>query len=197
MKPRANNRGMSLLEIMIVLGVLVVVMVAIYMVIFRSSREYTNTSKIGTVSENGRRVMDEMSKEMRQADKTNCIPGGAPATIYARFRTLKEFTSGNPVFNGYYVRYELGTSPVDANNNGIRTDDYCLNRVEEAPGPSGTATAEKFTRLCDYVKGGGLSFFRETASDTVKITLTLQVADDKNDLLERIVETSVTLRNEP
>ncbi len=199
MRPR-GRKGMSLIEVMIGLAILSLVAAAIYMILLRSARQYSEGSKVGTISENGRRVLDDLSKEFREGDKTTAVPGapvGSTPSVstFCRFKRLTGFASGKPVFANYFIRYELGTSVVDANANGTAADDFALYRVEEAPGPSGTATAEKRQLLCHYMKPNGLTFTR--TGDNTRIKLVLNVLDDRKTLLDRAVETSVTLRNAP
>jgi Tfp pilus assembly protein PilW len=183
---------MSLIEIMIALAILSMVMLAIYLLIFRSGRAYTDGSKIGTIVENGRRALDQIANEIRMGG------GGTYANVILRsdyntsdgvdFNPITSATSSGPTFDTTTTRFRLLSSPVDANANGSTADDYRLVRQRVTAGTVGSQSV-----LCDYVKPNGLTFTQ--SGNKIGITLTLHVADDTNTVLERAVTTSILLRN--
>src|SRR5262245_55425885 len=70
---RRNDKGLTLVEVMIAAFILVIVVVAIYLLIFRSSRAYTEASKMATLYENARRTLDEMANELRLGNSTSAV----------------------------------------------------------------------------------------------------------------------------
>lgn len=199
-----RQQGMSLVEVMVAMGVLAIVVLAIYLLIFRSSRAYTEGSKMATLYENGRRVLDEMANELRLGNSTTLIItssyNGANKLDVPIFTRL-EPDSIQPDANLKNQLFEtaltlrLEASPVDANNNGTTGDDWKLVRTRiTTDAVTGTVTTSTQT-LCDYIKPGGLTFTKTGTNITV--ALTLHVADDQNNIQERTVTTSVTLRNKP
>jgi prepilin-type N-terminal cleavage/methylation domain-containing protein len=189
-----QNRGLSLLELMIVVGILVLLLGAIYLVIFRSSRTYIDASKIGTLAENGRRVLDQMANEIRLGNGATAggtvvvgtVNGANSILLYPLLSA--SVTDGTPTYDTTSTTFRLDPGSVDANGNGSYSDDWKLVRVRTTPANVATTTT-----LCDYVKPAGLVITR--SGNNMSITLTLHVRDDKNKLLEKALTTSTTLRN--
>ena len=203
MKQR-GNKGLTLIEVMIAAFVLAIIVVAIYSLIFRSSRAYSDGSKMGTLYENGRRALDEMANEVRLGNSASSIIttayNGANKLDVPIFTRL-EPDSIQPDPNLKNSLFEtaltlrLEPSPVDANNNGNTGDDWKLVRTRVTTDVITAAVTTTTTNLCDYIKPGGLVFTK--SGGNIIITLTLHVADDKNKIQERTVSTSVSLRNKP
>src|SRR5688572_2754957 len=70
---RNRRAGFSLIEVMIVAAILVFVSGALYMMLFSASNTYGTLSSLGDTQERARRVMDEIAKELRMADRATLL----------------------------------------------------------------------------------------------------------------------------
>jgi type II secretory pathway pseudopilin PulG len=186
---RSRVSGMSLVEIMIVMAILIIVVGAVYLIIFRSTRQFTDGSKTSTVVESARLALDKLANEIRQANKNAVVEGTSSADTTSKsieFYMLTGFASSAPTFDSNSTKYQVMASPVDANHNNNSSDDFKLVRIYGGGNP---------VTITHYVKTGGFTYTR--SGDTYQITLTLHVADDQNVIQERVLKTSVTVRNEP
>jgi prepilin-type N-terminal cleavage/methylation domain-containing protein len=198
---RHRQRGMSLIEILIVTVILSIVAGAIYMMLWSSGNTYGSLSMLGDTQERVRRLMDDMAKELRMADNatvqittsitandtiTFSMPQVDPATGKAMTDALGNVLWTTPIVYKYEYDTNTGTSTgfllADQNNNGI-TDDYRVVRTFNG----------KTLRLTRYIKMGGLSFNK--VGDNVVIQLTFFSLDSKNRIIDTTLRSSVTLRN--
>ena len=192
-----RRQGLSLLEVMVSLGALALITMAIYGLVAAGSTTYANTTRQNTLQENGRRVLDQMSAEFRLANPDTLVVGttysstsvtknGSTSTTTVgvttvSFQVSTGFEAGVTTW-GSTIEYAYEASDVDSNNNSIK-DEGRLVRSQDG----------ETVRLCDYVKAGGFTAVK--TGSTLALTLTLQVADEKNKVMEKVVGTTVVLRN--
>lgn len=179
---RQNERGLTLVEVMIAMAILGLVTAMFFSVVLRSSRDGTNAIRRATIEENGRRVLDEIANEVRKADKATILitSTGTPANNTVTFRVPTGFVSPNVTWSTNIV-YQYEVSAKDMVQ-GV-TNEGRVVRIQDG----------KKVVLCDYLKPGGLVVTR--TGDNLVIRLTFVVNDELDHVLETSVETKVTLRN--
>lgn len=192
MSRKRKDRGVSLLEVVIAAAILGIVAYALYLVLMNSTVTYTNQTRLGDIQERARRVLDEMAKELREADLTN-TQITTNSTYNCQSIRFKKVTGYNQASNTFtwspWIEYKFELSPVDANNNGNPNDDGRIVRSE------GTAPNVKTVRLTDYVRvPGGMTITR--SGENVTIQVNFRIADYRNKILETSLSTSASLRNE-
>lgn len=213
---KTTCRGFSLLEVLIAAVLLVVVATAIYLMLFSASATYTSETRAGDLLERARRVTDEISKELRSADisqKLSLNKNGRANSISFRVPKRVDSGTGNVIWSdsadaeSYYnagspypaaaclVCYRYEVSSVDANNNRTQ-DEGRLVRVLRNPANT-SDIAGTLRVLSDYVKppATGSEIFQRGNDDTVRINITFMGVDHRNRVLERNLQTSVSLRN--
>jgi prepilin-type N-terminal cleavage/methylation domain-containing protein len=199
---RTRRAGMSLIEVLIASVILFLVSGALYMMLFSAGRTYGNMSMLGDSQERARRLMDDMSKELRMADSaTVVISTTVTANDTITFKvpdvdsttgkvkidavTLKPLWTTNIVYKVEYDTFtgsSASTLIVDQNVNKL-IDDYRVTRTFNG----------STVRLARYIKNGGLSFTK--TSDNIVILLTFFSLDHKNQIIDTTLRTSITLRN--
>lgn len=210
------SRGLSLLEILIAALLLSLVAVAIYLMLFSASATYTSETRAGDILERARRVADEISRELRGADisqklslnknaSANSITFRVPKRVDTASGTIiwsdasddaQHYNAGSAYTSGpCLVCYRYEASSVDANNNRQQDEGRIVRVLRNA---SNTADITGTLRvLSDYVKPPvtGGEIFQRGNDDTVRINITFISVDHRNRLLERNIQTSVSLRN--
>lgn len=174
-----SRRGMSLLEVMVASAILVLVGAIIYAVLSGGSKTYDATTRLTHIQEQGRRVVDEMAGELREADLSTLVVGANTVT----FRKNTGFAGGVPTW-GPNITYSMQASTVDANENG-GGDDRLLQRAQAGSNP---------LTLTHYIAPNGLVF--TLTGSNLLIRVTLRSADGSGKTITAFVESSVTLRNE-
>ncbi len=187
---RRGDRGLTLIEIIVSVVILLIICYVIYLIVFNASVNYTNQTRLGDIQDRARRALDEMAREMRQADLTNTqIPSpNHPSVPSIRFRPItgyqKDPSTGQYTFTwGNPVEYVYEDSDIDADSNPATADGRII-RIEN----------NNRRIITDYLKPGGLVFKR--SGDDVTIEVTFITADYRNKVLETKLRTAVTLRNE-
>jgi prepilin-type N-terminal cleavage/methylation domain-containing protein len=179
-----RRRGFSLLEVMIVLVLLSIVMGALYLTLSNSTTTYTNRTRMGSIQDDARRVIDTMANEIRLADQATLAIGGpippnstAPNSI--TFVIPAGFANGQVAWS-LPITYSLIPSVLDPTQDSV-------TRSQGLAPP---------LRLCNYTAPTGLSIYRPPGSNNVEITLSLNTLDESGkNPLRTTVKTSVTLRN--
>jgi type II secretory pathway pseudopilin PulG len=215
---RNARKGFTLLEIVIVSALLMIVSIAIYLMLFNASATYTDLTRAGDIEERARRVTDEISRELRAADTTQSLTltrNTRANSITFRVPKRVDATSGaiiwstqNDTFLGFYnagspyparpcvVSYRYETSTLDANRNRVQ-DEGRIARVLLDPA-TGAEIAGTHRVLSDFLRApttGGGEVFQRGNDDTVMINLTFITVDNRNKVLERNIQTSVSIRN--
>ncbi len=108
------KKGFTLLEILVVIGVLSVIGVIILTIFTRTLRGNNKAQIIGVIKQNGQSVLENMDKTIRGADNVVCV------------------TSDNLVVvkNGIYTRYRF-IPPTTTNNGLIQQDSPVKQFVSE------------------------------------------------------------------
>ena len=177
---RRQEQGFTLLELSISGAILLLLVSAIYGVLSRTTSSANDLMRMGLIQENGRRVLDGLAREIREADGAAIVitttPDGSKAI---NFRVPTKYVA-LPVVWSTAIQYQYETSFLDHNNT------QPVNRIVRIQ--DGVTQ-----RLCDDVKQGGMTITR--TGDNIVIRLTFVVTGERNKILESFVETSVTVRN--
>lgn len=64
-----NNKGFTLIELIVSIAISVIVIVAVFALYFISQKSYTTASLEAELAQNGRIIMDRISRELRQAEE--------------------------------------------------------------------------------------------------------------------------------
>jgi prepilin-type N-terminal cleavage/methylation domain-containing protein len=218
---RHRKSGVSLLEVMIVIAILSLVAGALYAILASASNTYGNLNTLGDAQERARRVMDEMTKELRMADQATLvisttvtandtitfqIPEVDASTGLAQLDSATSKVKWAPRIQYAFQMTvldavtKLPSVSVDANNNRIADEGRIIRKLETAPRGSPTVwttpityDANKQRSFTDFVKQGGLSFTK--TGDNIVIEVTFISVDHKNKVIETTLRSSVTLRN--
>lgn len=181
---RRRGRGVTLMELMIAMVILLAVSSSVYAILSSSTTSYTNQTRLALLQDNTRLALDQMANELRQADRSTLavttVGSGSQATQVVTFHAPTGFAAGKTTWSGV-MEYRFGNSALDNMVDGV-TGEGSLVRVENGV----------TRRLCDYVKPGG--FLVTRSGNNLKITLTLVINDERNRVLETVLDTSVTLR---
>jgi prepilin-type N-terminal cleavage/methylation domain-containing protein len=174
---RHDERGFSLLELMIVVMILTVVVGLLYVTLSNSTTTYTNGTRMGAIQDDARRVIDSMANEIRLADqKTLLITGPSTGPNGVTFVVPNGFAGGNVIWSTP-ITFQLMPSVFDPNQDSVTRSQ------------NGT-----LIRLCNYTAPTGLLMVRN--GNNLLITLSLTVSDESGrNTLKATVQTSVTLRN--
>ncbi len=214
---RNHRSGLSLLESLIASVILIVISSAIYLVLFNASATYTNETRAGDIQDRARRVADEISRELRAGDTTQRLSlnkNTRSNTLSFRVPKRVDAATGNIIWSdnddtanpGFYnagspypatpvvVCYRYETSAVNADNNTSTTEGRIV-RTLQVPGGGDIANTRRI--ISDYVRppAVGGEIFQRGNDDTVLINITFLTVDDRNRVMERNIQTSVSVRN--
>lgn len=181
MKGSPAARGVTLLEV-VVSSVVMTVIVTISVSMIRSaSTSQADDFRHARLDDTARMVVEEMSGELRRADRDTLSVSPYGGSDRVEFRFPASYVQDSVVW-GPFVQFRCETSSVDANNNGV-VDEGCVVRVE----------GNRSRTLCNFVASGGLTFLR--TGGNVLLRLRLISTDDRGRPIESVAETSVTARN--
>ncbi len=199
---KQKTRAFTLIEMMVSIAVLAIITLAIYALIEAGSTSYNQTSRLNTLQQNGRRVLDELSEELRIANPApgaftiSTETGGSRIQFQRVMEKHRDGKDGYDTSTGTVnytdpIQYYVENSPADVNNNGI-VDEFRLMRKDLGTG--------KVSMISDYLQTGGFTVTREPTDlnqpvTSLVLTLKLMVADSKQKLIQKTVTTKVTIRN--
>lgn len=177
------RRGLTMVEVVIASAVMLFIISAIYALVYRGSDTYSTVSKQNTLQRNAQIVLDRIAEDLRNANPDTLIVGANSLSL----QVASGYAAGSTTW-GPTITYSVETSVVDANNNGVTSDDGCIMR--RIPGLS----PPEAVRICDYVPLVG-GFTTARTGSVVTVTLTLGAKDQANKDIKTTVGTSVVLRN--
>jgi prepilin-type N-terminal cleavage/methylation domain-containing protein len=187
---RRNERGFSLVEVVIASGILGLVVLAIYSLLHASTDSYQRDTVRQTLQDNARRAMDEITADLRDADSANVLITKTTATTNIRFRKAIGYDATASVITwSSYFEYETIPITIDVNVNHLQ-DDYRLVRKEY----DSANTLVKTTQICEFLQPGALSAVRNGGKVDLSLTLYCMVQGKQN--LSLTIPNSVALRNQ-
>ena len=113
-KPLNNLKGFTLTELLIMISIFLIVTMAIYSAHLISQRAYRESEMLAELSQNGRIVLERMTREIRQARE---IVTELPATSTEATSTI-EFQDGHDLSYIHYIRYFR-----DENDNTVKREE--------------------------------------------------------------------------
>ncbi len=193
-----RRRGVTLLEVMIAMAILIIVAVAFYGVLAASTEAYATDTALASIQDQARKMVDDISEDFRLADRTTVVIGTLNGSGTLTFRKSIDYAGATPVWSPTDIVWQVDLSDVDANNNGVVDEGRIVRtgpagRIDTASTKTIEDGAPETVTKTHYVKSGGLSF---TANGSrVLISVTLMTVDAKGRVIETTVQTSVTPRN--
>ena len=129
---RTSRSGFTLVEVLVVMGVLSIVGVLV-LIIFSQSLKGTNKSQILiSIKQNGQSVLESMTSVVRNADNIVCPAITPPATSAPPSPNLVI------VSKGIYTRYRFIPQIAGSNSNGLIQQDNPVKQMDPATGKEET-----------------------------------------------------------
>ncbi|MBI3273407.1 MAG: prepilin-type N-terminal cleavage/methylation domain-containing protein [Planctomycetes bacterium] len=187
---RPRPTGFTLLELVVALAILLVLLGAAIQVTLQGQAGYETDTLALTLEGDGRRVIDQIAHEVRQAAASTLVPATPAASTSLSFKMNTGYGASGvqlgPLF-AYAFALESGEfdNGLDDNRNGL-TDEGVVTRQVAGGVP---------VTIARYVRKNGLTFTWNAATSTLQLALVLERLDSRGQLLSRTVKTSVKLRN--
>ena len=204
---RLNNRGLTLIELLIGLVICAMVVAGIYRLFVAQSRAYTVQDQVVEVQQNIRSAMEVMLRDLRMTayddDRTPLVTVAQPAIV--------------PGDQAVTVRYELGNAPYEVRywleggttlnrqetRNGVTTTETILENVEALNFMFGVDENEDGAmddrnangQLDDWISAGSIGTLKVVS---VRVSLTArptQTNPDLQNVTPRTLVSAVTFRN--
>jgi type II secretory pathway pseudopilin PulG len=181
-----DQRGFTLIEVVVVAGCLVVMILAIGATILASQDNYAAGMTLSSLQNHAQSVMDKIAKEVRQSGPLTFFP--VPSnTDNLTFQKSVGYSGGAVQWGNaitYAFQYETGENDdgVDNNGNGL-IDEGIIVRTENG---------QNIT-IARWVREGGFLFF--LSGDVLTIQLTLERRNSKGRIFNATVTTSVDVKN--
>jgi len=178
---RRGQRGWSLVELLITVGVFTAAMGSVVEVM-RSSTSLTNLlSTQGDMRERSRKVVDQMVRELRWADTSTLVVTTFNGSSRLTLRTARRYDAGAVVWSPT-ITYQINVSNVDSNHDGV-ANEGCLVRIEDG----------RTTVLCSDVPAGG--FTAALTASNLQLDLRLFSTEVDRRAVTTTASAAVTLRN--
>lgn len=191
---REKTRGLTLVEVLISLGVLMVIALAIYALLETGTSTYNTTTRKDSLQQNGRNALDLLAEDVRisNPDSFTCSgvsDSGKPrhGTTYLKFQKSTGFSAGVTTW-GTDIEYFVESSSADSNNNGVVDEGRLVRTYINDKGKTVKAA------VCDYLEPGGFTVVE--SGDTLTITLKLLVVDGAKPI-RSTATTTILRRNKP
>lgn len=209
------SSGFTLVELVIAFTVLSLILGAIGMVSLAGRDAYRQGVQDATLDSKTRRALERIASELTACVGSTLTPNPANpmGTASVQFRTCTGYAAGAQQWSTLTaVRFE--SDPADAddgidNDNDGLVDEHQIvlirnfNQADEVRSVMLTNVSEllegETANMADDNANGvidetGFSIFAE-GNNTLRLRLTLQARDPKNNLVNRTMETSVHMRN--
>jgi len=204
---RPNDKGLTLIELLIGLVICAMVVAGIYRLFVAQSRAYTVQDQVVEVQQNIRSAMEVMLRDLRMTayddDRTPLVTVAQPAIV--------------PGDQAVTVRYELGNAPYEVRywleggttlnrqetRNGVTTTETILENVEALNFMFGVDENEDGAmddrnangQLDDWISAGSIGTLKVVS---VRVSLTArptQTNPDLQNVTPRTLVSAVTFRN--
>ena len=108
MKKKHQNFGFTLIEMLIVIVIFILIILAVYFAYILSQRGYLRGEEVAEITQNGRVILERMSREIRQAKEivTELSDDGSEIS------SIIEFEDGHITTMYYYICYYQEGSEV-------------------------------------------------------------------------------------
>ncbi len=123
-----NNKGFTLAEILVVLGVLAVMLILLTEIFFSSIRGGNKTQIIGSLNENGRAIIDMIDKNVKNADEILC-----PVFYRTNSTNSEESAVLVTVKDGVYTRYKIVLPTATENGKIVRDNPTLEGQSQTVP----------------------------------------------------------------
>ena len=190
MNKRKNQKGFTLIEVVISAGILAIMMVVVYALLASSTRSFQQQSVQVWLDGNARDQCDRISRELLDAGRSTLFPLNPNNSTTLSFQRVTGFTGGALVY-GPVIQYSWVLDPAETDN-GVDDDGDGL--VDEGR-LIRTEAGQTVILIRDALQEDGLQFTRLAGQDSVNITLTLQRRDGSRTVVTRVATTTVRLRN--
>lgn len=130
------KKGFTLVEMLVVFGVLSIVSVLILTIFTRTLRGGNKSQIIATIKQNGQSVLENMDKTVRKSDNVVCPVITPPATsawsrnlvvvregIYTRYRIIPKTSASG------YIQQDNPTKQTDSQTSKEETESAFVNRI--------------------------------------------------------------------
>ena len=177
----SNQRGFTIPELVVAAGILSTVLV-MFLGLEESSTGLQATGyRTAWLRSEARQALEEMTKHLRMADKSNLFITNSAGTTQIVFQVPESYSAGQLSWSNV-LTFASVPSQVDSNRNEI-VDERRIIFVKDG----------RTHVLCHHVKQDGLTLVR--TGDQIRIRLDLASRDDQGHMIEVSYETSVVLRN--
>lgn len=187
----ARSAGFTLLEVMVASAILVILVSITIMCLIQSTNLYEEDTLATTLETTGRRVIEDMALELRQAGRSTLVPWAPANATNIAFKQDIGYVSGTGPTYGSLIIYRGEIDPTE-NNDGIDNNKNRL--IDEFVVTRQVGAGNKVT-IARYVKKNGLTFNWDAPSSTLVINLVMENIDSKGRLTTKKISTSVMLRN--
>jgi prepilin-type N-terminal cleavage/methylation domain-containing protein len=204
---RLNDRGLTLIELLIGLVICAMVVAGIYRLFIAQSRAYTVQDQVVEVQQNIRSAMEVMLRDLRMTafddDRTPLVTVAQPALVPGDHSVTVRYEYENAP---YEVRYWLegGTTlNRQETRNGVSTTETILENVEALNYTYGVDENEDGAmddrnangQLDDWVSSGSIGTLKVVS---VRVSLTArptQTSPDVQNVTPRTLVSAITFRN--
>lgn len=107
-----GKKGFTLLEILVVIGVLSVIGVIVVTIFTRTLKGNNRAQLVGAIKQNGQAVLENMSQIIRNADNVVCVVPDTIVVVQSGQYTRYKFISSTTTANGY-IKEDFPTQPTD------------------------------------------------------------------------------------
>lgn len=133
----SNSRAFTLVEMLVVIGVLSIAGVLILTIFSRSLQGGNKSKLIGIIKQNGQSVLEQVDKTVRNSDNVVCASSDSLITVkngvYTRYRFLAPNLSNPPIVNcrssNGCLLQDNPTKGIDVQTGKEETDPVFVNRV--------------------------------------------------------------------
>lgn len=195
----APRRGLTLLEVLVASVIMSALAAIVFLVLQRSTDTYSNESVHLSLEEQGREVLAQIARDLRDSSAATMTTGDVPVPVTEgskyndlRFQVntgydldLREVQYARTVRYRWRMAADEVANGLDDNGNGLADEGY----IEKSD------RFGKVTKICDDVKKQGLTFL--IGARLVTVTLELEQRDLKGTLIHRKIVSTVELRNTP
>lgn len=183
----SRAKGMTVIEVMVVVSILSAVVTAILGTLVAASRTGRTMQAVSVIEQTGRRALDEIARDLRRAQEESIELTAAPPSLTVSFRPVEGYADGAAVL-GEPMAFVTAPEPGESDN-GVDDDGDGLVDEQAIFRSEGT-TARVLMR--NVVEG---SFVVDASGPGLRIAFVAQTTRSSGQTVTRAFATSVGSRN--